>query len=92
MNRETLTDVAGTSLHSKVHDELADVLEAVTDTFLAIKKQERIDLFIVEIREIKHKSDTNTCLIIGLVLDHGAWHPDVKKGVEDAYTLTYTCH
>lgn len=88
MNRETLTDVAGTSLHSKVHDELADVLEAVTDTFLAIKKQERIDLFMVEIMEMKHKSETDTSLIRGLVLDHGARHPDMKKRVEDAYILT----
>lgn len=27
-------------------------------------------------------------LIRGLVLDHGARHPDMKKRVEDAYILT----
>lgn len=27
-------------------------------------------------------------LIRGLVLDHGARHPDMKKRVEDAYVLT----
>ncbi|KAI4574976.1 hypothetical protein MJG53_002912 [Ovis ammon polii x Ovis aries] len=63
--------------------------EAVVDSILAIKKQdEPIDLFMVEIMEMKHKSETDTSLIRGLVLDHGARHPDMKKRVEDAYILT----
>ncbi|KAK2115761.1 T-complex protein 1 subunit zeta [Saguinus oedipus] len=91
MDRETLLDVARTSLRTKVHAELADVLtEAIVDSILAIKKQdEPVDLFMVEIMEMKHKSETDTSLIRGLVLDHGARHPDMKKRVEDAYILTY---
>uniref|UniRef100_A0A8C9D044 T-complex protein 1 subunit zeta n=1 Tax=Phocoena sinus TaxID=42100 RepID=A0A8C9D044_PHOSS len=48
MDRETLIDVARTSLRTKVHAELADVLtEAVVDSILAIKKQdEHTDLFM----------------------------------------------
>ncbi|XP_004406105.1 PREDICTED: T-complex protein 1 subunit zeta-like [Odobenus rosmarus divergens] len=90
MDRETLIDVARTSLCTNVHAELADVLtEAVVDSILAIKKQdEPIDLFMVEIMEMKHKSETDTSLIRGLVSDHGARHPDMKKRVEDAYILT----
>ncbi|KAI5945460.1 T-complex protein 1 subunit zeta isoform X1 [Manis javanica] len=90
MDREMLVDVARTSLHTKVHAELADVLtEAVVDSILAIRKQdEPIDLFMVEIMEMKHKSETDTSLIRGLVLDHGARHPDMKKRVEDVYILT----
>uniref|UniRef100_A0A2K5I6C5 Uncharacterized protein n=1 Tax=Colobus angolensis palliatus TaxID=336983 RepID=A0A2K5I6C5_COLAP len=90
MDRETLIDVARTSLRTKVHAELADVLtEAVVDSILAIKKQdEPIDLFMIEIMEMKHKSETDTSLIRGLVLDHGARHPDMEKRVEDAYVLT----
>lgn len=62
MDRETLIDVARTSLRTKVHAELADVLtEAVVDFISAIKKQdEPIDLFMVEIIEMKHKSETDT--------------------------------
>ncbi|XP_011824129.1 PREDICTED: T-complex protein 1 subunit zeta isoform X3 [Mandrillus leucophaeus] len=62
MDRETLIDVARTSLRTKVHAELADVLtEAVVDSILAIKKQdEPIDLFMIEIMEMKHKSETDT--------------------------------
>ncbi|ERE75183.1 T-complex protein 1 subunit zeta, partial [Cricetulus griseus] len=90
MDRETLIDVARTSLRTKVHAELADVLtEAVVDSVLSIKKtNEPIDLFMVEIMEMKHKSETDTSLIRGLVLDHGARHPDMKKRVENAYILT----
>ena len=82
--------MARTSLRTKVHAEFADVLtETVVDSILAIKKQdELIDLFVIEIMEMKHKSETDTGLIRGLVMDHGAWHPDMKKRVEDAYILT----
>ncbi|XP_053131553.1 T-complex protein 1 subunit zeta [Hemicordylus capensis] len=90
MDRETLLDVARTSLRTKVHAELADILtEAVVDAILAIRKpSEPIDLYMVEIMEMKHKSETGTTLIRGLVLDHGARHPDMKKRIEDAYILT----
>ncbi|EHB07037.1 T-complex protein 1 subunit zeta [Heterocephalus glaber] len=43
---------------------------------------------MVEIMEMKPKSETDTSLIRGLVLDHGARHPDMKKRVENAYILT----
>ncbi|XP_040280745.1 T-complex protein 1 subunit zeta [Bufo bufo] len=90
MDRETLINVARTSLRTKVHAELADVLtEAVVDSVLAIRQpNEPIDLYMVEIMEMKHKTDSDTKLIRGLVLDHGARHPDMKKRVEDAFILT----
>ncbi|MED6247364.1 T-complex protein 1 subunit zeta [Ataeniobius toweri] len=62
---------------------------AVVDAVLAISKpNEPIDLYMVEIMEMKHKVESDTQLIKGLVLDHGARHPDMKKRVEDAYVLT----
>ncbi|XP_049716336.1 T-complex protein 1 subunit zeta-2 isoform X2 [Elephas maximus indicus] len=90
MKREILLDVARTSLRTKVHAELADVLtEAVVDSVLAVRRPGYpIDLFMVEIMEMKHKSETDTTLIRGLVLDHGVRHPDMKKRVEDAFILT----
>ncbi|KAI4533043.1 hypothetical protein MG293_016062 [Ovis ammon polii] len=90
MKREILLDVARTSLQTKVHPQLADVLtEAVVDSVLAIRRPNYpIDLFMVEIMEMKHKSETDTKLIKGLVLDHGARHPDMKKRVDDAFILT----
>ncbi|XP_007935512.1 T-complex protein 1 subunit zeta-2 [Orycteropus afer afer] len=90
MKREILLDVARTSLRTKVHAELADVLtEAVVDSVLAVRRPGYpIDLFMVEIMEMKHKAETDTTLIKGLVLDHGARHPDMKKRIEDAFILT----
>uniref|UniRef100_A0A673I0D5 Chaperonin containing TCP1, subunit 6A (zeta 1) n=1 Tax=Sinocyclocheilus rhinocerous TaxID=307959 RepID=A0A673I0D5_9TELE len=90
MDRETLINVARTSLRTKVHRELADLLtEAVVDAVLAIRKpNEPIDLYMVEIMEMRHKTDSDTQLIKGLVLDHGARHPDMRKRVEDAFVLT----
>ncbi|XP_028662669.1 T-complex protein 1 subunit zeta [Erpetoichthys calabaricus] len=90
MDRDTLVSVARTSLRTKVHAQLADLLtEAVVDAVLAIRKpSEPIDLYMVEIMEMKHKTESDTTLIKGLVLDHGARHPDMKKRVEDAYILT----
>ncbi|KFO84339.1 T-complex protein 1 subunit zeta, partial [Buceros rhinoceros silvestris] len=62
MDRETLVDVARTSLRTKVHSELADILtEAVVDSVLTVRKpDEPIDLHMIEIMEMKHKSETDT--------------------------------
>ncbi|XP_045841923.1 T-complex protein 1 subunit zeta-2 isoform X2 [Meles meles] len=62
MKREILLDVARTSLQTKVHAELADVLiEAVVDSVLAVRRPGYpIDLFMVEIMEMKHQSETDT--------------------------------
>lgn len=38
--------------------------------------------------EMQHKTDIDTQLIKGLVLDHGARHPDMPKRVTNAYILT----
>ena len=64
-------------------------LQHVVDAVLAIRKEgEPIDLHMVEMMEMMHKTDMDTSLVRGLVLDHGARHPDMKKRVEDAYILT----
>ena len=47
-----------------------------------------IDLHMVEIMKMQHRTAAETQLIRGLVLDHGARHPDMPKRVENAYILT----
>jgi len=90
MDRETLLNVARASLRTKVRQELADTLtEAVVDAVLSIRKPDSpIDLHMVEIMKMMNKNDTDTRLVKGLVLDHGARHPDMPKKVKDAYILT----
>merc|ERR1712166_283107 len=46
------------------------------------------DLHMVEIMHMRHKLATETKLIRGLVLDHGARHPDMPKRLENCYILT----
>lgn len=90
IDREVLVSVARTSLRTKVHADLADSLtEAVVDAVLTIKQEnEKADLYMVEIMKMHHKSDMDTGLVRGLVLDHGARHPDMPKRVKDAFILT----
>jgi T-complex protein 1 subunit zeta len=90
LNRELLLNVARTSLRTKVHQRLADSLtEIVTDAILTIRKDNHpIDLFMVEMMTMQHKSDMDTKLIKGLVLDHGSRHPDMPKKLENAFILT----
>ncbi|KAJ3091478.1 T-complex protein 1 subunit zeta, partial [Quaeritorhiza haematococci] len=89
-DRETLLNVARSSLRTKLRQELADTLtEAVVDAVLSIRQPgQPIDLHMVEIMKMQHKSDTDTRLVKGLVLDHGARHPDMPKRLEDVYILT----
>jgi T-complex protein 1 subunit zeta len=89
MDRETLVQLARTCLRTKLRRELADHLtEAVVDAVLTIRKpDEPTDLYMVEIMKMQHQSDMDSKLVKGLVLDHGARHPDMKKRVEDAYVL-----
>lgn len=47
-----------------------------------------VDLYMVEIMEMQHKTEMDTQLIRGLVLDHGSRHPDMPKRLENAYILT----
>lgn len=90
IKRENLLDITRTSLKTKVHPNIAEVLtSACVDAVLAIRIADKpIDLHMVEIMEMQHKTATETQLIKGLVMDHGARHPDMPKRVENAYILT----
>jgi len=89
IDRDILIQVARTSLRTKVHAELADLLtEHVVDAVLNIRKEgEPIDLHMVEMMEMQHKTDMDTTLVRGIVMDHGARHPGMAKRTEDAFIL-----
>merc|ERR1712226_459656 len=90
MSRDVLLQVARTSLRTKLDAELADKLtEAIVDAVMAIKQEgEEINLHMVEIMEMQHRSALDTQLIRGLVMDHGARHPDMPKRSENCHILT----
>lgn len=89
-DREFLLQIARSSLSTKVTPELADVLTPiVTDAVLTVKEenQRNLDLHMIEIMTMQHGSARDTELIKGLVLDHGARHPDMPKNVKNAHIL-----
>lgn len=52
----------------------------VTDACLCIREEKgNIDLHMVEVMHMKHKMQSETKLIKGLVLDHGARNVNMKK-------------
>lgn len=92
-DRDSLVSIAQTALRTKVHPKVADNLTNIcVDAILAIRHDDKpIDLHMVEIMEMQHRSEEETTLIKGLVMDHGARHPDMKKLVKNAYILTCNC-
>ncbi|CAK9783278.1 chaperonin-containing T-complex zeta subunit Cct6 [Cutaneotrichosporon oleaginosum] len=102
LDRANLISVAHTSLSTKLYAQLARKLaNDVTDAVLAIQPpaplvdsadakvyRQPIDLHMIEVMKMQHRTDTDTKLIRGLVMDHGARHPDMPKRVENAYILT----
>jgi len=100
LDRATLINIANTSLATKLNGALAkqlaaDVVDAVTAIRPRLVKRdskdqwlEPIDLHMIEIMKMQHRTASETQLVRGLVLDHGARHPDMPKRVENAFVLT----
>jgi len=90
LDHEFLVNVARSSLRTKVHQKLADKLaDIAVDAVLTIHKDSQpLDLFMIEIMAMQHHSDVDSRLVKGLVLDHGARHPDMPKNVKNCFILT----
>jgi len=89
LDKALLLSVARTSLNTKLHPDIANQLvEIVVDAVLCIKQTDLpIDLHMVEIMHMVHKLSTDTRLVKGLVLDHGARHADMPKKLKNCYIL-----
>lgn len=89
IDRATLVDVARTSLRTKLHIELADhMTEIVVDAVQAVHiPGQQLDLHMVEIMHMLHQTAFDTKFINGLVLDHGARHPNMSKRSENCFIL-----
>ena len=88
IDREFLLDVARSSLRTKLPVKLADQLtEIVTDAVLTIKRDDKIDLHMIEIMHMIQHFSTDTRLVKGLVLDHGGRHPNMPKKLKNCYIL-----
>jgi T-complex protein 1 subunit zeta len=92
-DRELLLCVARTTLRTKLSRALADSLADIcVDAVLCVRQPGRpIDLFMVEVQEMMHRTGDETRLVRGLVLDHGSRHPDMPKRLEKCFILTLNC-
>lgn len=90
IDREVLINVAKTTLKTKLHEKLAEQMsDILVDAVQTIKVgNESIDLFMIELMHMRHKSDNETRFVNGLVMDHGARHPEMPKSVKNAYIMT----
>eukprot|EP00096_Caligus_rogercresseyi_P009085 TRINITY_DN301_c0_g2_i1.p1 TRINITY_DN301_c0_g2~~TRINITY_DN301_c0_g2_i1.p1 ORF type:complete len:537 (+),score=198.38 TRINITY_DN301_c0_g2_i1:89-1699(+) len=88
--KQILCQVASTSLHTKVHKKIASKLTDIcVEAVDAIRHEgEPIDLHMVELMEMQHRSEADTGLVKGLVLDHGGRHPDMPKKLTNCHILT----
>jgi T-complex protein 1 subunit zeta len=90
VDRALLLSVAKTSLSTKLNATLANKLTPdIVDAVLAIyQAPAKPDLHMIEIMKMQHRTASETQLIRGLALDHGARHPDMPKKVDNAFILS----
>eukprot|EP00188_Purpureofilum_apyrenoidigerum_P001215 Plantae.Rhodophyta-Purpureofilum_apyrenoidigerum.ctg16527.p1 GENE.Plantae.Rhodophyta-Purpureofilum_apyrenoidigerum.ctg16527~~Plantae.Rhodophyta-Purpureofilum_apyrenoidigerum.ctg16527.p1 ORF type:complete len:531 (+),score=100.69 Plantae.Rhodophyta-Purpureofilum_apyrenoidigerum.ctg16527:142-1734(+) len=90
IDRELLVEIARCSLATKVTPEYTAMFaEIVTDAVLTVQQEgQQIDLHMVEIMAMEHRTLKESRLVKGLVLDHGGRHPDMPKKLNNAYILT----
>mmetsp|Transcript_6069 Transcript_6069/g.8218 ORF Transcript_6069/g.8218 Transcript_6069/m.8218 type:complete len:540 (+) Transcript_6069:107-1726(+) len=92
IDRELIRCVARTALSTKVPEDTAESLtDIVAEAVLCVRPEGEdgaVDLHMVELMHMKHKFSSDTRLVQGLVLDHGARHPDMKKHAENCFILT----
>jgi len=87
---EVLQQVSSSSLGTKVHSATAAMLSPiVVEAVEAVRVEGKpIDLHMVELMEMQHRSEADTSLVRGLVMDHGGRHPDMPKRLENCFILT----
>merc|ERR1711988_1374271 len=90
LDHNLLMQIAAASLRTKMHAELADLFtQIVVDAVLCVKKPgEKIDLHMIEVMHMLHKSGTDSRLVKGLVMDHGGRHPGMPKSLKNCHILT----
>lgn len=88
-DRELCTNVVRTALRTKLSPELADKMsDSVVSAVRAVQQPDQdIDLHMVEIMKMQHKSGSESSFINGLVLDHGSRHPDMPTKLNNVKIL-----
>lgn len=89
VSKELLMEVAKASLMTKVHPNIANPLtEILVEAVNTIRRDDKIDLHMIEVMHMQHKMSTESRLIKGLVLDHGARNDNMPSRLENCYIMT----
>lgn len=83
VDKAILTSVARTALRTKLQPDLANQLvDIVVEAVDIVRIDDKpIDLHMIEIMHMVHRLSSDTRLVRGLVLDHGARNPDMPKNM-----------
>ena len=94
VDKMKLIDVARTSLRTKLPrqhaDQLASIVVEAVDCIRTTSDSAQVplDLFMIEIMEMKERLTTESRLVRGLVLDHGTRDAEMPKRLEKCFILT----
>ena len=90
-DRDLLHSIAQTSLTTKVDVDVAEVLsDAVVSAIQTVytSPEEPIDLNRIEIMTMSRKMGSESRFVNGIVLDHGARHPDMPDVLKNCKIMT----
>lgn len=89
-DRELLSSVVHTALRTKLSADVATKLsDSVVNAVLTVVQEDgQLDLHMVEVMEMQHKSGSESTFIDGIVLDHGARHPDMPTDLKNVHIMT----
>lgn len=89
-DREMLQSVARCALRTKLNIDTADKMaDNVVNAMMCVAVEGvPIDLHMIEILDMQHKSGNESTFINGMVLDHGARHPDMPTQINNVHILT----
>jgi T-complex protein 1 subunit zeta len=77
--------VVSTKINIKIAEKMSKILvEAILTIF---QKGYQLDLNMIEIMQIENHNEMDSRWVKGIVLDHGARHPDMPKLVNNAFIL-----
>ncbi|MEN2495948.1 MAG: Chaperonin containing TCP1 subunit 6B [Marteilia pararefringens] len=90
LDRPLLIDIAKCSVATKIPGELANLIaeqcvDAVHDIF--DRQTMQLNLHMVEVMHMTHKTARDTQLVRGIVMDHGGRHPNMPRELKDCFIL-----
>jgi len=89
LDRKTLLNCAKTVIETKIKKNLCNKFANIAvDAILTICNEGKImDLERIEMLQINTRTESDSKWIRGIVLDHGARHPDMPKIIHNAFIL-----